>query len=70
VAVDYDCNILVTEGPSHRVSVFNETGTYITSFGSEGNGEGRFRQPQGITVDHENGAIYVVDSLNHRVQVF
>ncbi len=40
------------------------------SWGSFGNGDGQFYFPRGIAVDQTDGAVYVVDMGNHRVQKF
>ena len=40
------------------------------TFGGNGAGDGRFKQPTGVAVDGSSGRVYVVDKLNHRVQVF
>ncbi|MBN2436028.1 MAG: VWA domain-containing protein [Spirochaetes bacterium] len=39
------------------------------SFGGSGAGDGQFRGPQGVCFD-DNSGIFVVDSGNHRVQLF
>jgi tripartite motif-containing protein 71 len=39
------------------------------AWGSNGNGNGQFKDPWGISVD-KNGDVYVVDRVNDRVQVF
>ena len=36
----------------------------------EGNADGLFRNPRGLVFDHHRGLLLVVDSYNHRVQVF
>jgi hypothetical protein len=41
----------------------------VASWGSNGGGVGQFNYPKGIAVDGQ-GNVYVVDSYNHRVQVF
>jgi len=41
----------------------------LSSFGDRGTGQGEFLLPQGIDVDPE-GNVYVVDTLNHRVEKF
>ena len=43
--------------------------TYLRSFGRKGDKQGEFNFPAGIAFD-KNGHIIVVDSGNHRVQVF
>jgi DNA-binding beta-propeller fold protein YncE len=42
---------------------------FLTTWGSEGDGEGQFRNPQGIAVDSA-GNVYVADTNNHRIQKF
>ena len=53
----------------HNVSVFTTSGDYVTSFGQQGNKEGEFRKPSGLTVDLNNFVI-VTDTCNQRVQYF
>ena len=43
--------------------------SYLSQFGSNGSGDGRFSNPYGITLD-ASGNIYVVDSNNNRVEKF
>jgi sugar lactone lactonase YvrE len=55
---------------SGRVQQFTPEGTYLKSLGSgRGSDPGQFEAPHALTVD-DTGHIYVVDSLNHRVQKF
>ena len=42
---------------------------FLTSWGSEGNGDGQFFSPFGLTVDPSDRVI-VADNRNYRVQVF
>src|SRR5262249_45810424 len=44
-------------------------GTFLGKFGSQGNGEGQFFDPEAVAVDH-NGNIFVADSGNHRIEKF
>lgn len=48
--------------------VFDPSGRFLRSFGSQGTADGRFNYPWGITTD-ALGFIYVCDKENHRVQV-
>lgn len=61
--------LFVTDMEHHRVLKFSQSGQFISKFGSEGTGNGQFKNPVGVTTD-ATGKIYVVDSDNHRVQVF
>ena len=54
---------------SHRVVILNKEGELIKSFGSIGDEDGQFDDPNGVDVDEE-GRIIVADTLNHRIQVF
>ena len=51
------------------VQVFNREGQLLYYFGQQGTGFGDFRLPTGLFIDH-NDRVFVVDSYNHRVQVF
>ncbi len=46
--------------------IYNPSLTAIKRFGERGDGEGRFMNPRGITVDRE-GRVAVADTGNHRV---
>jgi hypothetical protein len=46
---------------NHRIQKFSSEGDFISSFGSEGEGDGQFIEPEGVDVDSE-GNIYVVDT--------
>ena len=70
VAVNERNEIVVTETFNHRIQVFSSDGTYLRSFGKEGDKQGEFNWPAGIAFDIENKSILVVESGNHRVQLF
>jgi sugar lactone lactonase YvrE len=42
----------------------------VSSFGSAGSGAGQFQTPVGVSIQLSNGAVYVADSGNARVQKF
>ena len=73
VAVNERNEIAVTEICNHRIQVFSSDGTYLRSFGRKGSKQGELDWPAGIAFDiknKNNSNILVVDSDNHRVQLF
>jgi DNA-binding beta-propeller fold protein YncE/4-amino-4-deoxy-L-arabinose transferase-like glycosyltransferase len=63
----------VAVGYGSRLSqqLFTSTGPYaITERVGTGAGRGQFNQPRGVAVNSGDGAIYVVDSANGRIQRF
>ncbi len=73
VSVDPKGNVWTIElkvfSGNARVQKFNSEGKYLSKFGSEGTGEGQFKEPQGIATDAE-GNILVADTGNNRIQEF
>jgi len=59
----------VSEYGNDRIQVFGPQGRFLRKWGSEGNGDGEFSQPQGLAIDSE-GDVYVSDQGNHRILVF
>jgi DNA-binding beta-propeller fold protein YncE len=55
-------------GDQNRVQKFTETGEFVKAFGASGMGDGEFQRPSGIV--WKDGMLYIVDSVNHRIQVF
>lgn len=62
-------NIVISEYYGDCVSVYNERGVKLTSFGSRGAGIGQMDSPCGITISPSD-QIIVADSGNHRIQMF
>lgn len=53
-----------------RISVFKiSDGSFVTTYGSTGAGNGQFQSPAGIAQD-PNSFFYVTDTINNRVQKF
>ncbi|MBT1697598.1 6-bladed beta-propeller [Fulvivirgaceae bacterium PWU4] len=63
-----DNGVYVIDEQAHRVIGYTSGGQVAVSIGGYGTEDGKFRTPSGIAV--ANSKIYVVDSGNHRVQVF
>ena len=59
--------IVVVDQGNHRIQIFDEKGTFIRTFGSEGNDDGRLIDPSGVAIDQEGN--YVV-SNDFCIQVF
>jgi DNA-binding beta-propeller fold protein YncE len=51
------------------IKKFDSNGKFITSWGTEGTGDGQFLHAHGIAID-SSGNVYVVDSQNERIQKF
>jgi tripartite motif-containing protein 71 len=69
IAVNHQGNILVSNGKSNEIELFDSNGDFIINVGSGGNGDGQFNSPRGIAVDFE-GNLYVADTGNYRIQKF
>lgn len=75
VALLPDNKLVVFDVNNHRVQEFRVDGSFVTQWGSAGTGPGQFGEGvygggmPGIAVS-KNNLVYVVDSSNHRVQVF
>ncbi len=77
VAVDLSGNVYVADSGNNRIQKFNNSGTYITQWGTScdvgGSGvdgcDGDFNYPTGVALDDSDN-IYVVGRHNHRVQKF
>jgi DNA-binding beta-propeller fold protein YncE len=63
-----DGHVYVADWRNDRIQKFTGDGTFVTSFGSSGDGNGQFSRPSGVAVDAD-GNIYVADWGNERVQV-
>ena len=62
-------DIYVTDTLNNRIQKFNSNGTFSAKWGSQGAGEGQFKNPMGIAID-ATGNVYVVDYNNYRIQKF
>jgi RHS repeat-associated protein len=63
--VEYDT--LLTNNP--KVREWSSAGTLLSSFGSQGSGNGQLAEPAGIAID-STGNVWVADSGNNRIQAF
>lgn len=69
IAVDPTENKLyVVDTLKSCIHLYSLEGSYLKTFGKEGNRQGEFNKPTYIAIGR-NGDLYVVDTMNHRVQV-
>ena len=54
---------------NHRIQKFTSDGTFVTKWGTEGEGDEQFDSPYKVAVD-AGGNVYVADTGNHRIQKF
>jgi len=67
VTVDARGDVFVADFYNHRIQKFSAGGTFLTSFGAEGDAPGELRYPIATAVAG-NGEVFVVDYGNHRIQ--
>jgi DNA-binding beta-propeller fold protein YncE len=60
-------NILVADRDNHK---FTSGGRFLAFVGTKGVKPKQFNSPMGIAFNTHNKKVYVVDNLNHRIQVF
>jgi len=70
LAVDKFGNIFVGDTGNKRVQKFSPNGTFMLSWGSEGNKSGQFMGLHDVAVDPEGKFVFTVELKNHRVQKF
>ena len=72
MAFDSSGDVWVADTKSARVDELTSAGKYVTSFGTEGTGNGQFKEPRGIAIlgKGEAADVYVADTGNNRVQEF
>lgn len=74
VATDAAGNLFVLEWGRNRIARFGPNGAYQRQFGSRGNGNGQFDDPDALAID-SSGRMYVADVIPsdfgspHRIQV-
>jgi|GEM_PF-1564462 uncharacterized surface protein with fasciclin (FAS1) repeats len=78
-AIDAQGNIYVVDLANPQIHKYDKTGNLLTSWGSQGSGDGQFSfapPPDGPPIDggfvtlDELGNVYISDSFNNRVQKF
>ncbi len=70
VDVDSQGNVYVSDRDIPNIQKFTSNGTFIGSWGSEGEANGQFNTPWDVAVDKNDDEVYVPDYGNNRIQVF
>jgi sugar lactone lactonase YvrE len=70
IAIGPDDSIYVVDSGRNRIVKFSPDGRVLTTWGSDGSGDGQFRGVSSVTVDPATNKVYVADPLNSRIQVF
>ena len=66
--IQKDQYFIVSDCGDDSIKVFNTDGDFLYKFGNEGDGDGEFIKPLGLSVD-KAGHLMVCDFANHKVQV-
>jgi len=69
IALDASGRVYVSDTFNCRIQVFDPSGRFLRSFGSQGVRPGSFLRPKGVAVDHQ-GHVYVVDAGFNNFQIF
>ena len=67
IEIDQFDRIYVTDYYNNRIQIFESDGNFINKFGSNGNELGQFKYPSGISINNNNGNLFITDTDNHRI---
>jgi DNA-binding beta-propeller fold protein YncE len=70
IAIGADDSVYVVDSGRNRIVKFSPDGQVLTTWGSEGSGDGQFRGLSSVAVDAANNKVYVADPINSRIEVF
>lgn len=70
IAFSGEGKLFAAEEHTQRINVYDPSDfSFLYAFGQHGSGDGQWDRPSGIAFD-SNDTLFVVDSLNHRVQQY
>lgn len=67
ITIDQSNNLLVADFYNHRIQKFTVDGIFLTSLGTEGNGQGQFQYAIAVAVTDDR-TVFVADFGNNRIQ--
>jgi hypothetical protein len=70
IAIGPDDSIYVIDQGGTRIVKFSAGGQVLATWGSNGTGDGQFRDHTSVAVDPRTNKVYVADPINRRIQVF
>ena len=62
-------HLMVCDTGNYRVQLFELSGKFVTTFGTQGREEGKFIRPGAIAV-LSDGRVVATDTFNCRIQIF
>ncbi len=68
LAGDADGTLFVLDGAGHRVQMFDASGAYVASFGSEGSGPGELQTPSSVNLG-PGDTLWIPDVSNRRTNL-
>ena len=69
IDVDPEGNIYVADMRNYRIQKFDKTGTYLLTFGRQGQGPGEFELPTTVHIDRKTGNVLVRDQV-YTIELF
>jgi len=70
VSIDQRGSMYVADTLNKRVAIFDDNGSYQTSFGAAGSGDGQFVMLEGISVNSVDGQLWTAEANHSRLQRF
>ena len=67
ITLDGQGNVFVADFYNNRVQKFAPDGTFLTTFGEQGQGPGQFEKAIAVAVAGD-GTVFVVDFANNRIE--
>ena len=62
--------VYVADTENHRIQYYTAGGSFLDKFGSQGSGDGEFKQPADVAFSLNGAHLYVTDTGNCRIQYF